>query len=143
MGRGGTFDATNHLPLFCSRIRNAKPSKIMKTFALKTALVVLLLAYARTPAPAQTTPPGYWVVETNDRTRDHTLVKFYDLSDHLVYEERLEGVHLDVSRRKHVRLLNQTLRRVTERTLLAGRLGRGEATLPAEVAGKRENGPTR
>lgn len=111
----------------------------MKTFAIKTAFAVLLFAYAHTPAPARTPPPGYWVVETNDHTRDHTVVKFYDLSNHLVYEERLEGVHLDVSRRKYVRLLNQTLRRVTDRALLAGRLGRGEATLAA-TTGKREDG---
>jgi hypothetical protein len=68
------------------------------------------------------------VVETNDRTRDHTLVKFYDPADQLVYEERLDGVHLDVSRRKNRRLLNRTLRRVVGRTLVGSQLAGKEAS---------------
>ncbi len=108
----------------------------MKTLSLKLVFSALLFAYALTPAPAQTTPPGYWVVETNDRTRDHSLVQFYDLSDQLVYEERLEGVHLDVARRKTRRLLNQTLRRVVNRTLLGSRLP-GKETSPAALLAKK------
>jgi hypothetical protein len=110
----------------------------MKTNLLSALFLTAALLTGRIEqSVAQTIhPAGYWVVETNERTRDHTVVKFYDLSDHLIYEERLEGVQLDVSRRKHVRLLNQTLRRVTERTLLAGRLGRGEATLSAGITRK-------
>lgn len=81
-------------------------------------------------------PAGYWVVETNDRSRDHTLVQFYDLSDQLVYEERLTGVHLDVSRRKTRRLLNQTLRRVVNHTLLGSRLAAGK-TPPAPLLAKK------
>jgi hypothetical protein len=108
----------------------------MQNFALKMALSALLLAGALTPAPAQTTPPGYWVVETNNHTRDHTLVKFYDLSDQLVYEERLEGVHLDVSRRKYRRLLNHTLRRVVGRTLVGSQLA-GKEVSPAPLLAKK------
>ncbi len=111
----------------------------MKTLTPQLVHSALLLAYALTPAPAQTTPPGYWVVETNDRTRDHTLVQFYDLSDQLVYEERLEGVHLDVARRKTRRLLNQTLRRVVNRTLLGSRLPGKEAGPAALLARKRSD----
>jgi type IV secretory pathway VirD2 relaxase len=108
----------------------------MKTLPLKALLSALLFAYAFVPAPAQTTPPGYWVVETNDRTRDHTLVQFYDLTDQLVYEERLEGVHLDVSRRKTRQLLNRTLRRVVTHTLLGSQLP-GKETSPATLIAKK------
>jgi hypothetical protein len=107
----------------------------MKTL-LKTLLFALPFAYACVPAPAQTTPPGYWVVETNDRTRDHSVVQFYDPADQLVYEERLEGVHLDVSRRKNRRLLNRTLRRVVGRTLLGSQLP-GKETCPAVLLAKK------
>lgn len=115
----------------------------MKTFAFKIALSVVLFAYALVPAPAQTTPAGYWVVETNDRTRDHTVVQFYDLDDQLLYEERLEGVHLDISRRRHVRLLNQTLSRVTGRTLLGSQLAGNEAAPTPPLAVKRDAAPAR
>jgi hypothetical protein len=108
----------------------------MKTLPWKALLFALPFAYACVPAPAQTTPPGYWVVETNDRTRDHTVVQFYDLSDQLVYEERLEGRHLDVSRRQTRRLLNRTLRRVVGRTLLGSQLA-GKETSPAALLAKK------
>ncbi len=100
----------------------------MKTLLLKALVFALPFAYACVPAPAQTTPPGYWVVETNDRTRDHSVVQFYDLTDQLVYEERLEGVHLDVSRPKNRRLLNRTLRRVVGRTLVGSQLAGKEVS---------------
>ncbi len=100
----------------------------MKMFALKTTLSALLLAYALLPAAAQTTPSGYWVVETNERTRDQSVVKFYDLNDQLLYEERLEGVHLDVARGKNRRLLTQMLNQVVNRTLLESQLTGKEAT---------------
>jgi type IV secretory pathway VirD2 relaxase len=77
------------------------------------------------------------VVETNDRTHNYTVVKFYDLADQLVYEERLEGVHLDVSRRKNRRLLNQTLHRVVHATLLGSQLAGKEASPGALIAKKR------
>ncbi len=108
----------------------------MKTLLLKALVFALPFAYACVPAPAQTTPPGYWVVETNDRTRDHSVVQFYDLTDQLVYEERLEGVHLDVSRPKNRRLLNRTLRRVVGRTLLGSQLP-GKETSPAVLLAKK------
>ncbi len=110
----------------------------MKTLPLKALLFALLFTYACAPAPAQTTPPGYWVVETNDRTRDHSVVQFYDLTDQLVYEERLEGVHLDVSRPKNRRLLNRTLRRVVGRTLLGSQLP-GKETSPAVLLAKKRS----
>ena len=109
----------------------------MKTFALRTALAALLLAGALTLASAQTTPAGYWVVETNNETRDYSLVQFYDPDDQLLYEERLQGVHLDVSRRKTIRLLNGTLRRVTNRTLLGSQLARNETTFAVSPVRKR------
>ncbi len=108
----------------------------MKTRFLKLILSALLLAYARTTAPAQTTTHGYWVVETNDRTRDHSLVQFYDLTDQLVYEEHIEGVHLNVLRRKTQRLLNQTLRRVVNHTLVGSRLP-GKEVCPATLIAKK------
>jgi hypothetical protein len=108
----------------------------MKTLPLTALLFALSFAYACVPAPAQTPPPGYWVVETNDRTHDHSVVQFYDLSDQLVYEERLEGRHLDVARRQTRRLLNRTLRRVVNHTLLGSQLP-GKETSPATLLAKK------
>lgn len=76
----------------------------MKTSALLRLAFGLLFLLASPLAQAQTTPapapaqPGYWNVEINRATRDYTLVRFYDGQDRLVYEERLDGLCLDLSR---------------------------------------------
>ena len=77
----------------------------MKNFAaLRLSLVLLFLSLASL-AHAQTAPiaanalPGYWNIETNLTTRDYTIVRFYNGQDQLVYEERLDNLCLDLSRR--------------------------------------------
>ena len=70
----------------------------MKTsllFRLSLGLFLLLstLAHAQAQSAAQ---PGYWNVETNRTTRDYTIVRFYNARDQLVYEERLDGLNLDL-----------------------------------------------
>jgi len=113
----------------------------MKTnFLMTLALVGGLVAGQSQCSFAQgSTPPrGYWVVQTNERTRDHSLVQFYDLDDQLVYEERLEGVNLDVNRRKTARLLDQILRRITDKTLLKAQLGLSNPSFSAHLAKKRD-----
>ncbi len=97
----------------------------MKAQTLKTILVSsLLFSLYVLPAAAQAPAPGtgYWVVETNDRTKDHSIVKFYDNAGQLVYEERLEGVHLNINRPKTVKMLNQTLQGVIAKSLVRAQL---------------------
>ncbi|WP_310391743.1 hypothetical protein [Hymenobacter sp.] len=79
----------------------------MKTafvFRLSAVLLLLLLAplaHAQTtPAAAPNPALGYWNVETNLTTRDHSIVRFYNAHDQLVYEERL-ATCLDLARRGH------------------------------------------
>lgn len=51
----------------------------------------------------------YWVVETNINQKNFTLVKFYDGVNTLLDEIKLNGVYLDISRRKHKKKLDDLL----------------------------------
>ncbi|WP_277235522.1 hypothetical protein [Hymenobacter sp. YC55] len=57
--------------------------------------------------------PGYWNIETNSKTRDYTIVRFYNNQDQLVYEERLNDVYLDLRKgRRASRELTSALQHV-------------------------------
>jgi len=94
----------------------------MKTLILKTAFVFTLLIAGLSQsglAQALTPAKNYWVVETNLKQRDYSIVRFYNAADELIYEEKLEGVYLNIARAKHVKRLNLALQRVTEEPLVA------------------------
>ncbi|WP_375434371.1 hypothetical protein [uncultured Hymenobacter sp.] len=93
----------------------------MKTALFRClAFSLLLLATTQSLAQARTAPLaslGYWNVETNLTTRDHSIVRFYDHQNQLVYEERLPNLCLDLSKgtsccRRTSRQLGRTLRLV-------------------------------
>ena len=64
-------------------------------FRLGLGLFLLLspLAHAQSQPAAQL---GYWNVETNRTTHDHTIVRFYSVQDQLVHEGRLNVLDLDL-----------------------------------------------
>ena len=89
----------------------------MKKNILKTILLALLFAAGTfTSSFAQTVVPdrSYWVVGTNLKQRDYSVVRFYNQHNELLYEERLTGKHLNISRSKHVKRLNLALQQVTQ-----------------------------
>lgn len=92
----------------------------MKAQTLKAIIVSALLfsLYGFSASAQQLSAGGYWVVETNQKTKDYSIVKFYDTAGLLVYEERLEGVHLNIAKPKTVKMLNQTLRGVVAKSLV-------------------------
>jgi hypothetical protein len=84
----------------------------MKT--LEPILAACAVAMTLTMAPFALSasaqgPDAYWNVETNSKTKKYTVIRFYTHSNTLFYEERLEGVHLKIRRKKVQRQLNQAL----------------------------------
>jgi hypothetical protein len=61
---------------------------------------------ATRPAPGE----GSWEIITCGDGPAMTIVKFFDDHQRLIYEEHLDGVRLDGSRRKVQRRLNKSLR---------------------------------
>jgi hypothetical protein len=95
---------------------NFMKSKIFRAFGL--AMTVLLFTTLSTsaqeasaePAPAVSMPDGgFWQVITDNAWPQTTTVQFYDLERHLVYEEKLVGVDLDLQSKRTCRKLNKIL----------------------------------
>ncbi|AHM62052.1 hypothetical protein D770_19005 [Flammeovirgaceae bacterium 311] len=98
----------------------------MNTF-LKTLLLSAALTFGATfTGTAQTTSTdgAYWVVETNVKKNSYSIIRIYNKHDELVYQERIEGKSLDIKKRRHKKLLDQTLKIFTEQQILASRLGK-------------------
>lgn len=103
------------------------------TLCLLFALSLVLLVATQSRAQVRATEsslPGYWNIETNSKTRDYTIIRFFNNQDQLVYEERLNDLCLDLSKgRRTSRQLASVLHHVlreravyTSGTLLAQQL---------------------
>ncbi len=107
----------------------------MKTKLFTIAFFSLCLSMG-TPLFSQAQEPtateNYWVIETNLTQRNYSIVRFYNTSHQLIYEEQLNGIYLDARKRRTKKLLNETLRRVSEKALVAGQL-RKSKTLVAQA----------
>jgi hypothetical protein len=75
---------------------------------------------------AQEKQEGYWVVETNLLTRDYTLIRFYTDQHQLLYEEKLAGYSLDITKTKNKKRLNKALKQLTEKSLVSVTLVRSQ-----------------
>ena len=72
---------------------------------------------------------NYWVIETNLKQQDYSIVRFYNASHQLIYEEQLDGIYLDARKRRTKKLLNETLRRVTDKALVAGQIRKSKSMI--------------
>ena len=83
---------------------------------IRTGLFVATFLLAYVCAPAQENPipkwvseKGYWVVEGNVHTPLNNTIRFYNNDDMLVYTETLNGVKLNINKRKVKMKLKQAL----------------------------------
>lgn len=65
--------------------------------------------------PKWVSEKGYWVVEGNVKAPLTNTIRFYDNNDELIYTEQLEGVKLNVNKRK----VRMKLKQVLESAILA------------------------
>jgi hypothetical protein len=65
--------------------------------------------------PKWVSPNGYWVVESNNKTPLSSIVYFYNNDNQLIYKEKLDGVRINIKKRKT--LLG--LRKILEASVLA------------------------
>lgn len=109
----------------------------MKKGIVKTVLCTALLLGFVMSTKAQSLPSdeGNWVVETNLNQKNYSIVRFYDQQGNLLYEEKLQGVYLDISRPKTRRILNKSLASFKGHTVIAGRYFK--KTLPANKLARR------
>jgi len=80
----------------------------MKKSILTLAFITSLLAAVS--AQELKVAPAYWVVETNVRQKNFSIVRLYDAQHNLVHEVRMDGVYFNISKMKHRKKLDQLLR---------------------------------
>ncbi len=79
--------------------------------------------------PAWVSDKGYWVVESNIHQRDSHTVFFYSNDNVLMYKEKLEGIKLNVEKRR----IKMKLKRALETSAIAWQ--RAKDGLPTEDLG--------
>ncbi|GEO05655.1 hypothetical protein AAE02nite_33190 [Adhaeribacter aerolatus] len=89
---------------------------ILKIIWLTLVLGVCVITgtFAQQPAGQ-----NYWVVETNLKQRDYSIVRFYNRHNELIYEEKLNNIYLNISRPRHVKKLNLALGQVAGKQFAA------------------------
>lgn len=79
------------------------------TQSLKKSAIAVVLSFVISAGYSQSktnhTAPwvpgkGYWMVESNIHDRSHHIVRFYNNDNELVYTEYLNGVKLNIHKRK-------------------------------------------
>ena len=115
----------------------------MKTKLLTTPVLALIFLLCcstiSTASTAQQLPAhaGYWVIETNVAQRNYSIVRFYDATDALIYEENIPGLYLNATKRRTQKLLNKTLLQLTDKALVAGQFQKGKSALAQAFTGKK------
>ncbi|MFT2007890.1 hypothetical protein ACMA1I_04380 [Pontibacter sp. 13R65] len=109
----------------------------MKNALIKSVVAVCLLWGAGLSATAQAPQPdkGTWVVETNLNQKNFSIVRFYNRHGNLIYEEKIQGVYLDVTKPKTKKLLDKSLEHISSNTVIAGQYFKN--SLPANKLAKR------
>jgi hypothetical protein len=82
-----------------------------KLITLPIAVLLVAAAAIITPSMAQSGVPqnGYWEVVSTIAKPGEAIVKFYDLQGHMIQQEQVTGMVLDLRKRKTCRWLNKQL----------------------------------
>lgn len=70
----------------------------------------------------------YWVVESNKNVAEYSVVKIYDQQNELVHEIKLD-TRLDVTNRKHRKVLVQMIKRYSARESTAHKRTRSKSSV--------------
>jgi hypothetical protein len=92
---------------------------IKKWIAMPAFLFIAIAGSAQSHDNNEAAPwvsdKGYWVVESNKKAPLEHIIRFYTNDDQLVYTEKLEGVRLNVDRKK----VKMKLKSVLEASLVS------------------------
>ena len=70
---------------------------------------------------AQQVDSLYWVVETNIRYPNYTIVHFYNYRNVKVHEVRLEGIYIDIRNPRQRKKLDVLMKQFNDRTAASKR----------------------
>ena len=97
---------------------------------MKAIMILGLTLLAWTITAKGQDPKGelFWVVESNTNNTDQSLVKIYGQHNELLHEFKLDK-KLDVTNRRHRRVLTQIVRRYSTRDIAVGKRTRSKFSI--------------
>lgn len=93
----------------------------MKAKIVMAACALLLASASVRANDSEKLKYSYWVVESNSIVKGSSLIKLYDRENKLLREIKVEGVYLDLSQKKHRKLLERKLREAGDQDTWAAR----------------------
>jgi hypothetical protein len=96
---------------------------------MKTLMMVLVLLLCYGAEASAQTNNVFWVVETNVRHPNYTIVHFYNSRNVKVHEVRLQGVYLDITNPKHRRKLDVLMKQFNDRTVASSKRKRAKSAI--------------
>jgi len=99
----------------------------MKRLVFLSAFALLALTTA--VAQHATTSPVYWVVETNPKHTDYSIVRFYDARHALVHEVTVDGVYINIKKPKYKKKLDALLKQYNGRGMSASKKNRSRRSI--------------
>jgi uncharacterized protein (DUF2344 family) len=83
------------------------------------ALFITTLALAGISCIAQANDTySFWVIESNTKNVS-TIIRFYDQQNNLIHQDTVSGKRLEVTKRKHRKLLDRKLKEVLKQESVA------------------------
>jgi hypothetical protein len=71
----------------------------------------------------------YWVVETNIRYRNYSIVRFYNQNDVQVHEVKINGVYINIRKPKQKRKLDQLVKEYNERMIASSKKNKSKPSI--------------
>ena len=107
--------------------------KFRTTFFILVCLLAGNIAMAQ-DQPASNAPrkprwysdKGFWVVESNLKTPDHSIVRFYNADHKLIYTETVDGVVLNCRKKRTLVKLKRVLEKIVKNYEADGKVMNGE-----------------
>lgn len=91
-------------------MRKLLNSLIMLVFCIMATLASFAQEPAEsTPKPRWISDKGYWIIESNLKTPKTAIIHFYNNDNTKIYSEKVEGVELNIKKRKTLMMLKKAL----------------------------------
>jgi hypothetical protein len=99
--------------------RNLKMLFVATVLSITTIAATAQENEIKASHPKWISDKGYWVVESNIKTPETSTVYFYNNQNDLLYKERVDGVTLNIKKRKTLIMLKQVLDKSLSQTEVA------------------------
>ena len=97
---------------------------MIRILFLLTAVLFLSVEVFAQPADSL-----YWVVETNIRHPNFTIVHFYNHRNVKVHEVRMQGVYIDIRNPKQRKKLDQLMKQFSDRNVASSKRRKAKNTI--------------